>query len=330
MRKRRLTTCLILLLVSLAACAALPLQGSAAGQQQGRIADFVGVETEPAALPSQALPWFLERVNAGDAWEPTAAGAHIIVAVLDTGIDESHEDLQGKVIASVNFSRSEGTGDVNGHGTLIAGIITASIENLKGTMGIAHGSSLLNVKVADDNGFVMPDAVVRGIRWAVDNGADVINLSLTLSRPSAAVEEAVRYAWDNGAVIVAAAGNTASMREVYPAATPPVIGVAATDQDDRTARWSNRGGWVSVSAPGTDILSTLPLDRYAVKNGTSYSSALVSGEAALLLVVARDRDGNGRINDEVRAAILNGTEATADGTGAGRVDVLKAVEYLAR
>lgn len=330
MRKRRLTTCLMVFLASLVACAALPFQGSVATVAPGRIADFVGLDTEPSLPAPRDLPWFLERVNAGEAWEPTAAGAHIIVAVLDTGIDSSHEDLQGKVIASVNFSRSPDVADVNGHGTLIAGIITASIENLKGTTGIAHGSSLLNVKVADDNGFVMPDAVAKGIRWAVDNGADVINLSLTLSQPSAAVEEAVRYAWDKGAVIVAAAGNTAGVEEVYPAATPPVIGVAATDQDDRTARWSNRGGWVSVSAPGTDILSTLPLDRYAVKNGTSYSTALVSGEAALLLAIARDRDGNGRVNDEVRAAILNSTQATADGPGAGRVDVLMAVAYLSR
>ena len=214
------------------------------------------------------------------------------------------------------------------HGTLIAGIISAYTEKIRGATPIAFGSSLLNVKVANDNGFVTPEAVAKGIVWAVDRGAGIINLSLTLSKPSADVEQAVQYAWNKGVVIVAAAGNLASTKPVYPAASPNVIGVAATDQNDKLTRWSSRGGWVSVSAPGVDIYSTLPLDRYAYNSGTSYSAALVSGEAALLLAVAVDRNGDGNSAGEVRDAILRSTEMRADGAGAGRIDVTKAVDAL--
>lgn len=314
-------------LVSIMVCAMLvpvratAMYGSIAGYQDVR--DVIITEN---TLPD--LPWYIEKVQADAVWKTTSGGKDILVAVLDTGIDVKHEDLAGKVIESVNFTASKTADDLNGHGTVTAGIITASIENLKGATGIAYRSLLLNVKVAGDNGIVYPEAVAKGIVWAADKGAQVINLSLTLNQPSAEVEEAVRYAWDKGAVIIAAAGNTASVKPVYPAASPNVIGVAATDKNDRLAKWSNRGDWVSVSAPGVEMLSTIPQDKYAIKSGTSYATALVSGEAALLLAVARDRNANGRTNDEVRDAILRNTDVRLDGAYAGRVNLEKAVAAL--
>jgi len=299
--------------------------------EAGRIADFQNSRNVKATNVSNntiALPWHLEKINADDVWKATEGGANIVVAVLDTGIDENHEDLQGKVIESVNFSSSQTTNDVNGHGTAIAGIIAASVGNLKGTMGIAYNSSLLNVKVAGDDGFVNPEAVAKGIIWATNKGAKVINLSLTLNKSDEAVEEAIEYAWSKGAVIIAAAGNTSSNKPTYPAASLNVIGVAATDENDRLPKWSNRGDWVSVSAPGVDIYSTSPNGKYIYKNGTSFAAALVSGEATLLFAVAEDGNGNGITNDEVKEAIMKNTEMRTDVTNAGRIDVQKAVEQL--
>lgn len=291
----------------------------------GSIAVFTGEPVKPVSVSATEsdLPWYLGKIEADKAWQVTGGGNGIIVAVLDTGIDVSHEELSGKVISSVNFSSSKTVKDVNGHGTVVAGIITASIEKSKGIFGMAYNSSLLNVKVANDNGFVYPEAVASGITWAANNNANVINLSLTLSKPSDAVEKAVAYAWSKGCIIVAAAGNAGGISEVYPAAYPNVIAVAATDQNDELARWSNHGNWINVSAPGTDIFSTLPGNKYAYQSGTSFAVPLVSGEAALLISLGKGDNG------QVRAAILDGSVADIEGLSINRIDAYRAVEEVA-
>jgi len=262
---------------------------------------------------------------APQAWEITSGGSDVLVAILDTGIDQTHEDLVDKVIADVNFTDSPTVDDVHGHGTHIAGIIAATADDA-GITGLAYNCSLINVKVAEDDGSCDPATVAKGIMWAVDNGANVVNISLTITKPSPTLEDALNYAWDKGAVIIAAAGNNFSSVPVYPAAYPNVIAVAATDRDDRLPRWSNRGDWVGLAAPGVDIYSTLPGDDYGYKSGTSQAAALVSGEAALLFAIVTDTNGNGNVNDEIRHAI----EASCDEVGEdeltkGRINVLKAV-----
>lgn len=289
------------------------------------MADF-RFEDDIVTVTQASSQWHLQKIMVDQAWEITAGSPNIIVAVLDSGIDTDHEELRGKVVGSVNFTTSRTTRDVYGHGTLIAGLIAASVENLKGATGVAYSSSLLNVKVADDAGYTEPIAVASGITWAADNGANIINLSVVLTKPSKIVEEAVKYAWDKGCIIVAASGNNSGLRPMYPAAYLNVISVAATDQNDRLPRWSNRGDWVTVSAPGVDIYSTLPDDKYAERSGTSFATALVSGEAALLYAIAQDMNDNGCINDEIRDAIQNKTDAILDISGKGRVNALKAAE----
>lgn len=316
----------ILAIIALAAAIILP--GINQNTQTGHIAGLTVENQVTSTINVNTLPWYIEKINADDAWKATQGGANILVAVLDTGINENHGGLRGKVIESINFTSSRTTNDINGHGTAIASTIAASIENLKITMGIAYNSSLLNVKVADDSGVVQPEAVAKGIIWATDKGAKVINLSLTLSKSHEVVEEAIEYAWSKGVVIVAAAGNTYSNKPTYPASSLNVIGVAATDDNDRLAKWSNRGDWVSVSAPGVDICSTSSDGKYIYKNGTSFSAALVSGEATLLFAVAKDSNSNGFTNDEIKDAIERNTERRTDGTNAGRIDVEKAVEQL--
>ena len=269
--------------------------------------------------------WHLAKIMAPQAWQITTGEQDIIIAILDTGIDQNHPDLAGKVISSVNFTQSPTTDDINGHGTHIAGIIAAAADSTS-SGGVAHKCSLLNVKVADDNGWCTSEAVAKGIIWAVEKGAKVINISLTITSPTPSLEEAVSYAWSRGAVIVAAAGNNYNSKPVYPAAYPSVIAVAATNQDDELPPWSNHGSWVSLGSPGVDIYSTFPHGQHGYQSGTSTATAIVSGEAALLFTVTDDENGNGRLNDEVRDRIESGSDLIGlKELKIGRINILKAL-----
>lgn len=167
------------------------------------------------------------------------------------------------------------------------------------------------------------------IRPVAPTDGNVINISLVINKPSSELEDAVNYAWDNGVVVVAAAGNSFNSAPTYPAFYPNTIAVAATDTNDRVPSWSNRGEWVDVAAPGVAIYSAAPKDGSAWKSGTSQAAALVSAEAALLFAIATDANGNGKVNDEVRAAIEEGSDTMdRNGIGKGRINVLKALELL--
>ena len=222
----------------------------------------------------------------------------VLVAVLDTGIASVHEDIIGKVIGEVNFTESFTTSDLRGHGTQIAGIIGAHVNNSLGIAGLAPHARLLNVKVADDTGRVWPADMASGIIWAADHGARVINVSLCLGNGSQALEEAVEYAWKKGAVIVAAAGNC-QMQAQAPACYPHVIAVGALDASYGIWQRSNQGECVNAYAPGVDIYSTLPGNSYGYISGTSAAAAYVSAAAAEMLTYTADVNGNGYVNDEV-------------------------------
>ena len=270
--------------------------------------------------------WALQHIHAPELWQVTAGNSQILVAVLDTGIDQHHEDLCGKVIADVNFTSSQTTEDILGHGTHVAGIIAANRNNGLGIVGLAPESSLLNVKVANDKGQSDISAVAEGIIWAVNEGAGVINISIALEEYSPQLEDAVRYAWSHGAVIVAAAGNSGSELPVYPALFENCIAVTALRQDGTLAPLSNHGDWVDIAAPGFNIYSTLPSNSYGYKSGTSFATAYVSGLAALLFNVVSDSNYDGRLNDEVRLAIEAGCPIIdIQGVGAGRIDAVSSL-----
>jgi thermitase len=231
-------------------------------------------------------------------------GAGVTVAVLDTGIDANHIDLNGKIGREINLTDSVTAGDSYGHGTHIAGIIAA--ENSSGVMGLAPGVRLLNVKVADDRGKCGLSALENGIIWAVREGADVINVSIEMEDHSERLEKAINYAWEHGVLIIAAAGNNGDDAPIYPAYYGKTMAVTALGEKGRLAPLANYGDWVDIAAPGFDVYSTLPGDNYGYKTGTSFATAYVSGIAALLYNLVSDRNDNGLLSDEVRIALETG------------------------
>ncbi|UCC17439.1 MAG: S8 family serine peptidase [Dehalococcoidales bacterium] len=230
----------------------------------------------------------------------------VVVAILDTGIDTEHEALCSVVTSEINFTESPaGALDTYGHGTPIAGIIAANSDINLGIQGIVSNCQLLNVKVVDDRGRYTMSDLVDGILWAVDNGANVINISIVSGEKSTELETAINYAWQNGVVIVAAAGNGGTDTPVYPAAYEHCIAVTAADDSGNLIPLANYGDWVDIAAPGYKIYSTLPGNNYGYLYGTSFATAYISGFAASLFPLIQDSNNDGKSNDEVRQLILN-------------------------
>ena len=270
--------------------------------------------------------WAMSQIGVFNSWSVTKGNPGVLVAVLDTGIDGDHKDLEGQVVAVANFTVSSTVDDIYGHGTHIAGIIAAISDNDIGIVGVAPECRLMNAKVADDKGRCQASTVAEAIIWAVDNGASVINISIELGEPSPELEDAINYAWNQGAIIITAAGNDGNQAPVYPAYYEKCIAVAATKPDDTLAPLSNYGDWIDVAAPGFNIYSTMPGDNYGYKTGTSFATAYVSGLAALLFDVITDNNGDGRLNDEIRAAIETGCqEIGIVGVGTGRINVATSI-----
>ena len=289
--------------------------------------DYIASVLDTPNDPYLGYQWNMAKVQASGAWEITTGSAGVAVAILDTGIDLSHPDLQGKVVASVNFSDSSTASDVNGHGTHVAGIVGAATNNGQGVAGLGYSTTLMNVKVMGDNGTGGDSWIAQGIVWAADHGAKVINMSLGAPFYSSTLEDAVNYAWSKGVVVVAAAGNEGSNTPFYPAAYTNVIAVASTDMFDKLAPLSDYGDWVDVAAPGGNIYSTLPNNNYASLSGTSMASPHVAGLAGLVFTRVTDSNANGLLNDEVRSCIQqNADDIGVAGIGSGRINALRSVQ----
>lgn len=300
-----------------------------------RFSEITAFEPDHAADVS-AIPddikfdrqWGLEKIQAAHAWDITRGSEDIIIAILDTGIDSNHPDLAGKVITRKNFSRSFTVEDVNGHGTHVAGIAAAVANNGLGIAGLACQARLMNVKVLDDTGSGSYSGISQGIIWAADNGADVINLSMYGGLESMTLKQAVDYAWNKGVVVLSAAGNGGNSNPAYPAYYDTCISVTAVNPIDRLYSFSNYGAWVDIAAPG-ESQSTLPENTYGTRMGTSMAVPFASGLAALALTIAEDSNGDGKLNDEVRAALIKGCdEIGITGAGAGRINAWRTLMIL--
>ncbi|MER7761006.1 type VII secretion-associated serine protease mycosin [Streptomyces sp. NPDC097619] len=251
--------------------------------------------------------WALSALHARRAWR-TTDGTGTTVAVLDTGVDADHPDLRGQVLEGrdlVGFGARPGDRAWARHGTAMAGIIAGRGHGpgrAQGVLGIAPGARVLPVRVILEEGDPgraeardsKGGALAEGIRWAADQGADVINLSLgddsASAHHEAAEDEAVQYALAKGSVVVASAGNGGEDgdRVSYPAAYPGVIAVTAVDRDNTKAPFSTRHWYATVSAPGVDVVIADPDRNYYEGWGTSAAAAFVSGSVALLRAARPD------------------------------------------
>ena len=233
--------------------------------------------------PDWPKQWGPQKIEADWAWNTTIGGPSVLVAVVDTGIDWNHPDLaENYVPLGYDWVNNDPDPmDDNGHGTHCAGVITAIVNNSIGMAGLAQ-VRVMAEKGLDESGSGWTSDLASAIIHAVDQGADIISCSWGSYEKSTLLHEAVKYAYDHGVLVVAAAGNDATDTKQYPAAYDEVFAVTATDQNDDPASFTNFGNWVEVAAPGVQIYSTIWDDSYAYMSGTSMSAPHVSGLAALI------------------------------------------------
>ena len=245
---------------------------------------FVDEDAEVKAF-AQTTPWGITHINAHKAHSSNVTGSGVKVAVLDTGIDASHPDLNVKGGASFISGEPNALVDTNGHGTHVAGTV-AALNNTIGVVGVAYNADLYAVKVLSASGSGTLSGIAQGVEWAIANNMDVINMSLGGSSGSSALQQAVDNAYASGIVVVAAAGNSGTKGRQntmgYPARYSSVIAVGAVDSNNNRASFSSVGAELEVMAPGVSILSTVPGGGYASYNGTSMASPHVAGAAALI------------------------------------------------
>jgi subtilisin family serine protease len=336
---------------------------------RGRRAAFVPSD------PFLARQWHIGAVQAFDAWpqRPTFSGPGLRIAVVDSGIDGGHPEFAGRIAAARSFIGGSPRGDQHGHGTFVAGLIAGSLNNGQGIAGMAFPAQLLVAKVVRRDGIVPLEAEARAIRWAVDNGASVINLSLggvrdpldpTRDSFSRLEASAVEYAIRNGAIVVAAVGNSDHAPEQpwryasYPAALPHVLGVSALARDGSVPMFSNRDPvFNDIAAPGDELFSTLPRkitaqrptcelqgysdcgpQEYRRPQGTSFAAAIASA-GALLVRAAWPAVRPEQIVGMIERSATDMSPATGcrrcgegrdPATGWGRLNVAGAVNWAGR
>ena len=236
--------------------------------------------------------WTLDNIYAPEVWRQSegfagATGQGVVVAVIDTGVDLDHREFAGRIVQGYDFVDNDiFADDGNGHGTHVAGTIAGAYDDF-GVTGVAFNSQIMPVRVLGSDGSGYTSDVISGIRFAADNNADVINLSLGGGGYSQSMADAIEYATNRGSVVVMAAGNSGAISPEYPAAHAINYGLAvgAVDQYENLASFSNLAGSTAidyVTAPGVDVYSSIPGDRYAYYSGTSMATPHVAGAAALL------------------------------------------------
>ena len=289
--------------------------------------------------PQYNKQWNFRDINIEQAWDETK-GAGVTVAVIDTGVSKVTDLKSTKFVKGYDFvNNKEDASDDNGHGTHVAGTIAQSTNNGYGVTGIAYEASIMPLKVLSGSGGGTIADIAEAIKFAADNDANVINMSLGGGGASSMMEEAIKYAHNQGVVIVAAAGNESSNSSSYPARYPDVISVSATNAAGDKTGYSNFGAGVDISAPGGEGMNesgsiwqytinpdpNLPEEStFAGFQGTSMAAPHVAGVAALIRSTGVDTP------DEVRDILLQSArkvdEDHLNHFGSGRLDANAAVQ----
>ncbi|MFI5839616.1 type VII secretion-associated serine protease mycosin [Catenuloplanes sp. NPDC051500] len=306
--------------------------------------------TVPASGIVRDEPWAQRRYGAGRL-SPVADGTGIVVAVIDSGVDPTHPQLAGHVLPGADFldPGGEGIHDCVGHGTAVASLIAAAPADGVAFHGLAPGARILPVRVSEQQivdgaqtgRTVPPDRFAAAVRWAVDNGADVLNLSVVLYGDDPAVRAAISYASAKDVVVVAAAGNQHGGSDPprpadpvpYPAAYAGVLGVGAITEDGQAADYSQAGAYVDLVAPGAHVLTARPGGGHAYADGTSYAAPFGAATAALVrqrspeltatevierIIATTDPAPGGPSSDAYGYGVLNPFRAVSDAVPAPR------------
>ena len=286
------------------------------------------------SLVNESLQYGLHKIKA-DAAHKLATGRGVKVAVIDTGVDYNHKVLQGRVALKADYINSDENGfSKDLHGTSIAGVIAAAAEAGAGIIGVAPDVKIMAIKACWSDtkdpakATCSSDKLARAVDFAILNKADIINFSLGGPKDKL-LTMLIKKAVDSGITVVAAAGNSGSKgKPVFPAALDEVVAVSATDSSDGLYEFSTRGGYIDVAAPGVDIFSPAPGDRWHVSSGTSMAAAHVTGVVALLLQKSPELSPF-----EVKALLGStsvdlGKPGKDKEFGEGRIDALQALQKL--
>lgn len=274
--------------------------------------EFVELDyvAEPDIIPNDRNyrnQWHLPKISAPAGWDINTGVEDVVIAIIDTGVEPNHLDLASKLVGGYNtYDNNDNTADFYGHGTAVAGTVSALTNNREGVAGVSWQSKLMPFQACyphNSKALCPWSALAEAVVMAADKGAKVINLSVGNEFISQTLQSAVNYAWNKGVLIVASAGNSNNNIPNYPAAFDKVVAVSATDQNDQKASFSNFGNWIEVSAPGVSILTTHIGGKYANWSGTSFSSPIVAGLGALAFSV-----NPALTNIEVRELIKNNAD----------------------
>ena len=279
----------------------------------------------PVKMSADVVDWGVSRIGADKVWS-IGSGTGVKIAIIDTGVQKDHPDLVSNIITGYDFVNNDSdANDDNGHGTHVAGIAAATL-NQAGVVGVSNTSKILPIKVLNAQGYGYLSDVAKGIYFAADNGARIINLSLGSSTDSLTLRDAVNYASNKGVLIAAAAGNDSGAPCSYPASYSNVICVVATDSRNMLASFSNIGG--ELAAPGVYNYSTYIGSSYRYLSGTSMATPHVAGASALLFSICPTCTST-QIRELLRDSAVDLGEVGKDILfGYGLVDLTSAVSQL--
>ena len=274
--------------------------------------------------PGWEFQWAQKLMRLPAVWDYTTGDPSVVIAVVDTGVNPNIPDIRDALVPGWDFTDGDAIlEDTFGHGTLVTSELVAQGNNGLAIAGYCWSCKVMPIRVAR-TGVADETLIAAGIRWAVDHGARIINVGFQIeargSGPNAVLGDAVRYAVEQGRIVVAG-GNTGDDRLVYPAAFPGVLGVAGTDQRDALYPWSARGSWLNLAAPGCHMVIP-PSNVYGELCGTSFTAPAVSGIAALALSLRPS------LTAAEIAGALRSTAVPVAGIAGGRVDAFAALSFL--